>query len=281
MLTAHQQAQAQARQFAVYAGSSGGSSSNANSQGQTGQADLLQHQQHQQQLLLAVPSAIVFHDFEVLADGEERAEVEANISDLCRPYGQLEGVHAAGPGQEDAGLVYVHFAAPSQALAAVEGLRGRVVGGEELKVTLWCPTLPAVYGAAGAPLPSSSFLPPGSPTAAVWPAGAGGGGNPALSCFSNSSINMHGFALGGGGSGGGGGGGSAGDAAGVLDDAAECEEVGANAQLLAELFGTVLSVRVVRELEVHHDASSSSGGHGGGDEKVGRRGGVDSVGRSG
>lgn len=67
--------------------------------------------------MMAVPSSIVFHDCldpEALADEEERAEVEANIVELCRPFGQIEAVHAAGPGQEDAGLVYVHFAAPSQ-----------------------------------------------------------------------------------------------------------------------------------------------------------------------
>jgi hypothetical protein len=67
--------------------------------------------------MMTVPSAIVFHeslDPDALSDEEERAEVEANIADLCRPYGQIQAVHSGNPGQEDAGLVYVQFAAPSQ-----------------------------------------------------------------------------------------------------------------------------------------------------------------------
>jgi hypothetical protein len=114
------------------------------------------------------------------------------------------------------------------------------VGGEELKVTLWCPMLPATMAPVSYPTGAS---PPSSPT-------VGAGGNPAPASCCSSSINMHGFALGG-----------AGDAA-LLEDAVECEEVCGNAQQLAELFGTVLSVRVVREPEVHlHPASSH-------DEKV-------------
>lgn len=277
MLAAQQRGQAQGvRHFALYAGSSGGSAGSHGQRFGSGQG---------RELVMAVPSAIVFYDCldpEALADAEERAEVEANVADLCRPYGQLEGVHAAGPEQpENAGMVYVHFAAPSQvrhawdrrratvfvcarhcrwwvdgahacvygmlcipqALAAVEGLRGRIVGGEELKVTLWCPSLlsSAAY--------SHSASPPGSPAYSSWGGASGGGGHPLpLACFgsgggsSSSSIIMHGFALTSG----------AGADGAILEDAGECEEVCANAQQLAELFGTVLSVRVVREPEEAH-----------------------------
>lgn len=53
---------------------------------------------------------------------------------------------------------------------------------------------------------------------------------------------------------------------GVLEDAAECEEVCANAQELAELFGTVLSVRVVREAEAHVHGPRALGASGGEDQ---------------
>lgn len=90
--------------------------------------------------LLEETNIVCLHDFvtaDCLEDDDEYMEIQGNVRDLCCGYGEVQDVRVPRPGEEDVGLIFVHFAGPAQAHAAVEGLSGKVLGGEEVHVTLY------------------------------------------------------------------------------------------------------------------------------------------------
>lgn len=73
---------------------------------------------------------------ESLEDEDELVELQENITDLCSAFGRVKSVRIPRAGEEDAGMVFVHYDTAAQARKAVEQLAGKVRVGEEGGVRL-------------------------------------------------------------------------------------------------------------------------------------------------
>lgn len=74
---------------------------------------------------------------ECLEDDDEVEEIRSNVLELCSLYGTVTYVDIPRPPKPEAGLIIVGYTGSAEARAALRGLSARVVGGELLKVTLY------------------------------------------------------------------------------------------------------------------------------------------------